>query len=129
MHTVSEKIRYYRHKHLLHQRDVAIALNMERSVYQACEYDTHDYYPLETLKKLADFYRIPIENLMDEYHLFLYRDPGQHIRQFRKKYGYTQQQLADKLGVWRQSVRAWEKGYKKISKAHYIRLMKLMNNT
>ena len=128
LHTVPEKIRYYRHKHLLHQRDVANALNIERTVYQSCEYDTHEYYPLETLEKLAEFYHIPAENLMDEYHIFLYHDPGSQIKQFRKQYGYTQEQLADKLGVWKQSIRAWEKGYKKISREHYNRFIKLKKN-
>ena len=92
LHTVPEKIRYYRHKHLLHQRDVANALNIDRTVYQDCEYDTRDYYPIELLEKIADFYHIPAENLMDEYHLFLYHDPGTQIKQFRKQHGYTQEQ-------------------------------------
>ncbi len=128
MHTIPEKIRYYRHKHLLHQRDVANALNIERTVYQSCEYDTRDYYPIELLEKLADFYHITAENLMDEYHLFLYHDPGTQIKQFRKQHGYTQEQLADKLGVWKQSIRSWEKGYKKMSREHYDRFMELKKN-
>ena len=42
--------------------------------------------------------------------------------------GIHRNKLADKLGVWKQSVRAWEKGYKKISKEHYNRFMKLKKN-
>lgn len=101
---------------------------MERTVYQICEYDTHEYYPLETLEMLAGFYHIPIENLMDEYHIFLYHDPGAQIKQFRRQHGYTQEQLADKLNVWTNTVRAWEKGYKKMSREHYDRFTELKKN-
>lgn len=126
--TVSEKIRYYRHKHLLHQTDVANILEMDRTLYQDYEYNKRDYFPLETLEKLADFYHIPPESLMDEYHIFLYHDPGTEIKQFRKQYALTQEELGIKLDVWRSSVRAWEKGYKKMSRQNFDKFMELKKN-
>lgn len=128
-HTVPEKIRYYRHKYLLHQNDVANALNMERTIYQSYEYNSREYYSLEVLEHLAVFYQIPPENLMDEYHRFLYHAPGIKIKQFRKQHGYTQEQLAEKLGVWRASVRAWEKEQKRISRKNYQKLVSLKNKS
>ena len=102
---------------------------MDRTVYQSCEYDSREYYSLETLEKLAEFYHIPAENLMDEYHIFLYHEPGIQIKQFRKRHGYTQEQFANILNVWKNTVRAWEKGYKRISREHFDQFMKLKKNT
>ena len=36
---------------------------------------------------------------------------GENIKALRKKKGYSQEQLADKLNVVRQTVSKWEKGY------------------
>lgn len=40
---------------------------------------------------------------------FLYHDPGTQIKQFRRQHSYSQEQLADKLDVWEQSIRSREK--------------------
>ena len=125
MDTVPQKIRYYRHKHLLHQEDVAKRIDLSRKRYILFEAERHDYYPIEVLEKLARFYHIPIENLMDDYHLFLYQEPGKVIKQFRKKQHYTQQQLADMMGVWKSTVRNWEGGRSQITKKNYIKFMEL----
>ena len=123
--TVPQKLKYYRHKCLLHQEDVAKRVNMSRKRYISFEAERHDYYPIEVLEKLAGFYHIPTENLMDDYHLFLYHEPGKTIRQFRKKKHYTQQQLADLMGVWKSTVRNWEGGRSQITKKNYIKFMEL----
>lgn len=89
------------------------------------EMDSHGYYSLEILEQLAMFYHIPVENLMDEYHIFLYHEPGKIMKQYRKKNHYTQQQLADLMGVWKCTVTNWEKGYTRITKKNYLRFMEL----
>ena len=122
LNTIPEKIRYYRHKNSLTQKDVATALNMNRTVYQYYEQTDRDYFPLDILEKIAAFYNIPTVNLMDNYHLFLYHNPGMAIKQLRKQLGYTQEHFAKKLHLCRKTVRDWEKGCARIPKETYSKL-------
>lgn len=119
---MAEKIRYFRHKHFLHQLDVASALHMERTVYQHYEQPERDYFPLDILEKIALFYNIPANDLMDDYHLFLYHNPGMSVKQLRKQLGYTQEIFAKKLHICKKTVRDWEKGHARISRETYIKL-------
>ena len=40
---------------------------------------------------------------------------GKEIKALRKKYGWTQEQLADKVGVHRVTVAGWEAGTRRMS--------------
>ncbi|MGD0075361.1 MAG: helix-turn-helix domain-containing protein [Candidatus Binataceae bacterium] len=40
---------------------------------------------------------------------------GKQLREIRKRLGWTQQQMAEKLGVWRNSVARWERDEMAIS--------------
>lgn len=43
---------------------------------------------------------------------------GENLKAMRKAKGYTQQELAMKLNVVRQTVSKWEKGVSQIGRAH-----------
>lgn len=51
------------------------------------------------------------------YHIFIARDAGAQIKQYRKNLGITQRELAAKLGVTRTTVRRWEKNENKPPKS------------
>lgn len=60
---------------------------------------------------------------------------GENLKAMRKAKGYTQQELAMKLNVVRQTVSKWEKGvsptkgYQKQSMKHLLALKELQQNT
>ena len=63
----------------------------------------------------------------DEYINFLLGDPQKAISGFRKRENLTKQELADMLGVWKSSIRAWETGKTLISRAKFEQLKRCMS--
>ena len=64
--------------------------------------------------KLAALYGIPVEDILDDYTLFLHRGGGAFLRRYREAKGWNRQQLADHAKVSRTSIRCWETGQKTI---------------
>ena len=115
----SQKIRYFRHKTVCTQKDVAKYLGMDRTNYGHYEEAACEYCPLAILEKLATLYNIPVTDLMDDYHLFLYNGQGNRALQYRKNLHLTQQKMADKLGVNQTTVRLWEKEFHRMTRPTY----------
>ncbi len=105
---VADKLRWYRYQKALLQSDVAAYLGIERSTYHHYESGSKEYYPLAHMEKLATLYDIPVENLLDEYNLFLYHGQGTQVRAIRTEQGLTQKAFADKLGVRLCALKRWE---------------------
>lgn len=63
----------------------------------------------------AALYGIPVEDILDDYTLFLRRGGGDFLRRYREAKGWSRQQLADHAKVGRTSIRCWETGQKTIS--------------
>ena len=122
--SVADKLRWYRYKNSLLQRDVADKLGIDRSTYMRYEEQEHDYYPIEHIEKLATLYGIPITDLLDEYNLFLYHDQGKQIRAIRQSLGMTQSEYAKALDVPLGSLKNWERNRVRIIKStwqkHFI---------
>lgn len=106
----------------MYQQQVADLLHIDRTTYQDYELPEREYCPLELLEQLSSIYHTPVTSLMDNYHLFLYHNPGQALKSLRKSHGYTQRQFAERLHVCVKSIRDWEKGYTRISKPVYQKL-------
>lgn len=115
----SQKIRYYRHKNCMYAKDVAKYLGMTRKNYCHYEEISYEYCPLPILEKLALLYKIPVTELMDDYHLFLYNGQGNSVLQLRKSLHLTQKEFAEKLHVDKCSVRCWEKEYHRMTRPTY----------
>ncbi|MFR7848109.1 MAG: helix-turn-helix transcriptional regulator [Coprococcus phoceensis] len=92
---------------------------MDRPNYGHYEEVAYEYCPLAILEKLATLYNIPVTDLMDDYHLFLYTGQGNRVLQYRKNLHLTQQEMADKLGVNRTTVRLWEKEFHRMTRPTY----------
>ncbi len=120
--TTAEKLKYFRLKNHLHQDTIAKYLQIKRGTYASYEDTLRDYYPIEHLQKLADFYHVPIESLLDDYNRFLYNGQGYAIRSLRKSQHLTQQSFAHQMNVSVITIQKWENEICKISKNTYLKL-------
>ena len=70
---IADKLRWYRYQKGLRQRDVADYAGIDRSTYIHYEEEGRGYYPKEHMEKLAELFEVPLEDLLDDYNLFLLR--------------------------------------------------------
>ena len=100
----SDRMRWCRYSLGLLQKDVASMVGMEEWLYQDLESGNfrRSFSP-EVADKLADFYSIPVKDLLDDYALFFHRGGGAFLREYRQ------------AKVGRTSIRCWETGQKTIS--------------
>jgi len=106
--STADKLRWCRYRKGLLQRDVADYAGIDRSTYVHYEESTRDFYPLDKMEKLAELFEAPLEDLLDEYNLFLYKGQGRQIKAMRKAQRMKQQEFADLLGVPLSRLKAWE---------------------
>lgn len=92
--TVSDKLKWYRINCGYLQRDVAVALEVDRTTYSRYEENVLEAYPLDKLAKAAELFHIDITSLLDDYNLFLYNGQGQQIKKLRKSLKLTQSEFA-----------------------------------
>lgn len=121
---VADKLRWYRHRKALLQREVADFAGIDRSTYIHYEDASRDYYPPDKLEKIARILEVNMADLMDEYNLFLYHDQGRQIRDKRESLGMTIPQYARYLGVHSVKLRRWESNQVQISKTTWERYFK-----
>ena len=111
------KRRWYRYQKGLRQRDVADYAGIDRSTYIHYEEAGRDFYPKEHMEKLAELFEVPLEDLLDDYNLFLLRGQGEQIKAMRQRQGLTQKAYAAQLGVPLQKFKRWEQGNVQIFKS------------
>ena len=112
----SDCMRWCRYGLDLLQKEVAAMVGMEEWLYRDLESGTfHRSFTPELADKLAALYGIPVEDILDDYTLFLHRGGGDFLRRYREAKGWSRQQLADHAKVGRTSIRCWETGQKTIS--------------
>lgn len=68
------------------------------------------------MEKLAGLYGVPVEELLDEYNLFLYKGQGEQIRKNRQGISLTQKQYAEWLGAPLDHLKKWEQNRVRIYK-------------
>ncbi len=122
--TVAERLQYYRHKKSLLQKDVAKAVEIDRTTYTSYENINHRNYPLNILQKIANLFEIDIVALLDDYNYFLYNGQAKQILDKRKSLGLTQYRFGELYGVSVRTVRGWEKNRIQISKKVWERIYK-----
>lgn len=122
IHTVAERLRYYRHKKALRQKDAAKQIGISLSTYMSYEDVNREHYPIDVLRKISAFYKVDVTELMDEYHLFLCRGQGLQIKRLINDLKLTQKAVAKKLNVHAKSVSAWLSEKVRMSKSMYIKI-------
>lgn len=128
IHTTAEKLRYFRYKKALLQKDVARQIGINQSTYISYESTRREYYPIDVLLKISNLYEVDITELLDEYNLFLYKGQGKQLKKLRKELGLTQQSMASKLNVNTRTIRQWEKNKTRMSKTTYTKIFKDSNS-
>ena len=114
---IPDKLRWYRYRKALLQREVADYIGVDRSNYMSYEKIGRDYYPIRNRERLADLYGGPVVELLDEFNRFLYNDQGKQIREKRLKMQLTQRSYAARLGVPVGSLKSWEQNKVRIFKS------------
>ena len=66
-----DRLRWCRCRAGLIQREVAERVGVHRDTYMKMENGEVDYWPQLVVDKLAELYRIPMEDLLDDYNCFL----------------------------------------------------------
>lgn len=118
LHTTADKLRYYRYKKSLLQREVAKYAGINKSTYIHYKGSDHDYYPIDKLSRIAELLEVDITDLLDEYNQFLYDGQGWQIRKIRKSMGLTLYQFGKRYNVSPTAVKRWESGQVRVSKKH-----------
>ena len=119
-----DRLRWCRYSLGLLQKDIAAMVGMEEWLYQGLESGAfHRSFTPELADKLAALYGIPVEDILDDYILFLHRSGGDFLRRYREAKGWSRQQLADHAKVGRTSIRCWENGQKTISQRCFCLLV------
>ena len=122
MKFVADKLRYYRYKKGLLQKDVANYAGIERTTYTDYETAVRDYYPLDVLGRIAECLDVNIVDLLDEYNAFLYRGQAAQILQLRKQLGITQKVFALRMGVNIATYKDWEWGVTRLLKTRWEKM-------
>ena len=124
MNFVSDKLRYYRYKKGLLQKDVADYAGIERTTYTDYETAIRDYYPLDVLGRIAECLDVDITDLLDDYNAFLYRGQAGQIQELRKRLGLTQRAFAMRIGVDVATFKKWEWGKIRLLKKRWVEMFK-----
>ena len=104
-------------------KEVADFLGIDRSTYRSYENSKRDHYPLPLLDKLAQLYALPVEDLLDDYNLFLRRQTDL-LKEKRTALSLSQRQFAERLDIPPSMLKKWERGAVRISKKLWAQKIK-----
>lgn len=123
----SDKLKWYRYKNSLLQREVAKMAGIDRGTYINYECESRDFYPIEALTRIADIYGIAAEQLLDDYNMFLYIGQGEQIKRLRESLMLTQYDLSKMMNVDTIKVKRWEREEVTMSKNSWKSFINIMS--
>ena len=106
------------------QVEVAEKVGMTHSVYKAIEEGFTQHIEPEKVDRLAQFYDVPVTDLLDEFNRFLYDGQAIRIRAYRESLGLKRKPFARVMGIPIRSLQEWERGKKVISRKSWERYFK-----
>lgn len=106
------------------QKDVAKLIGISRNMYMNIESGTKKQIPNEIVKKLADFYGVPVEAFMDDYNRFLADGQADRIRKYREATGLGKKAFARETGIPIRCLQEWESGEKTVSRKSWEKYFK-----
>lgn len=123
INNIPDRLKWYRYHKGLPRRDVADFAGLERTTYAAFENNARDYYPIEIMLRISELFSVPVEDLLDEYNLFLYNGQGKQIKETREGRNMTRKEYARRLGVPCGTLKKWERGGVRMMKNAWKNLM------
>lgn len=139
MEKFHEKLKVLRKEKGLTQQEVADLVHVDR--VRITNWENGKREPnFENLSMLACIFDVSIDFLLSEYseiskerYLKFKRENmsifPQRLKELRKEKGYTQQQIADEIGVNRGSYSNWEKGKREPNFETLLKLASILNTT
>lgn len=122
--TVSDKLRYYRIKCGLFQKDMAERLKIDRSTYARYESGSLKSYPINVIKRCVEIFGVEADKLLDNYNRFIFEGQGEQVRRKRLESGLTQGEFGKLYGASKNTVRRWENGSVRMSVKMWERIFK-----
>ena len=119
-----DRLRWCRHSRGLTQAETAKLAGVTRAVYIDIECGTTQHIPLEMVRRLSDFYGVPVTDFLDEFNRFLQDGQGKRIRAYRKSLGMGRKTFARHTGIPLSSLRGWENEKQTISLKSWERYFK-----
>ncbi len=119
--TTADKLRWYRYQHGLMQSQVAQIMGISESTYKNLENGSSTTVAFERMDKLAKYYGIPVEELLDDYGRFLMNGQAAGIRAYRKDLNMGKKHFAEYMGIPIRNLRKWEEGKTTISRQSWER--------
>ena len=128
LNTIAEKLRYYREKENLTQDDIANYVGISRVTY--CRYEKGvNKYPFKVMLMLAERFEVDLDELLDDYHKFIYNQQGEKIKEIRKDLGGIKRyELSSILDVNDNVIKRCEEDKSYLTRDVYDRLMNLYYN-
>jgi len=122
--TVPARLRYYRTQRSLLQSQVAEYAGIDRTNYNAYEHGIN-YYPLDVMKKIAEYLKVDLFTLIDDYHAFTYEGQGQVVRDIRGGLNLSRRDFASLFHVHPSTVKDWENEYTRVMPDTWRRLVEM----
>lgn len=117
-------MKWCRHHLGLTQKEVADLTGISRNEYIDLETGAVDYYDRKIVDRLTALFKIPFDDLLDDYNRFLYMGQGKMIRAYRERLGLGKKALAELLQVDPNSLRIWEAEKKRMNKKSWEKYFK-----
>lgn len=126
--TVSDRLRWCRHHRGFTQQEVADAIGISRNSYADFERGRLSCYPKDLLDKVATLYRIPVDDLLDDYNRFLYDGQEKQIKAYRASLGLNKKEFAQFLHIDAGLLHTWETGQKQLGFRSWEKYFKNFRN-
>lgn len=121
---VPDRLRWCRRQLGLTQKEAAGQVGITRVHYMNLEAGAIDYFARDMVDRLAALYRIPPDDLLDDYNRFLYKGQGKLIREYRESRKIKRRPFARSLGIHPELLRAWETEKKQVSARSWNKYLK-----
>jgi DNA-binding XRE family transcriptional regulator len=121
---IPDRLRWCRYHKGLIQKEVADCVGISRIAYISMEKGELDCFNREIVDKLAEFYQIPVFDLLDDYNQFLYLGQGHMTKACREKLGMSQKEFAKFVGTPANSIYVWESEKKHLTKQSWEKYYK-----
>ncbi len=128
---MSDKIRYARLKKGLTQVQLAKLVNLSNDTIKRLENSNKEvtaqknYLRVQMYVKIANALNLEIQEILNEYELFLLNYSPALLKSYRKANKLTQSNFAKLIDVSAKTIRTWENNKNTISYNNYLKLKRL----